>query len=268
MGSPPPLTNLPWRPWLGRVALNSGRDLLRGRRRQGYVGPWLPSPIDTGDEASPPSVKPVIAGEQTTEGRYDLLESVSFAFLLALEALSPLQRAVLLLRDVFDYSVRDTAEALEISTANVKTTHHRARAAMAAYDQRRCVPGRELQERTRMALATFLTALQSGDVRSVESMLAESVRALSDGGGEFHAARIPVLGRAKVARFCIKIFQRRGDGAQSDIRMLNGLPALVTRFHDGARNEAARVVTRLDIDADGKVVALHSVLTRRKLTAV
>ena len=65
------------------------------------------------------------------EGRYDLLESVSFAFLLALEALTPQQRAVLLLRDVFDYSVRETADALGMSEPNVKTTHHRARRAMA-----------------------------------------------------------------------------------------------------------------------------------------
>src|SRR6185295_9932169 len=67
---PPARTDLAWRPWLVRVALNLGRDLLRRRKRRAYVGPWLPSPIETADDASPPSYEPSLAGEQTTEGRY------------------------------------------------------------------------------------------------------------------------------------------------------------------------------------------------------
>ncbi|HUI26376.1 MAG TPA: sigma-70 family RNA polymerase sigma factor, partial [Candidatus Kryptonia bacterium] len=140
---PPARPDEPWRPWLVRVAMNLGRDWLRRRKRRSYVGPWLPAPIETGDEASPPAFEPLVDGEHTTEGRYDLLESVSFAFLLALEALTSQQRAVLLLRDVFDYSVRDTATALAMSQPNVKTTHHRARRAMRDYDRTRSVPTRE-----------------------------------------------------------------------------------------------------------------------------
>src|SRR5262249_59509545 len=87
----PPRMDDPLRPWLVRVAMNLGRDLLRRRRRRPYVGPWLPSPIETGDEESPPSFEPTLEGGLTTEGRYDLLESVSFAFLVALEALTPQQ---------------------------------------------------------------------------------------------------------------------------------------------------------------------------------
>src|SRR5438046_6362126 len=134
---PPRRTDEPLRPWLVRVALNLSRDLLRARRRREYVGPWLPSPIETSDEApgrrslgegGPPSHEPPVGGidgGRTLEGRYDLLESVSFAFLLALERLTPIQRGVLLLMDVFDYSVKETAAALDRSEANVKTTHHR-----------------------------------------------------------------------------------------------------------------------------------------------
>jgi len=133
---PPARTDEPWRPWLTRVAMNLSRDLLRRRRRRHYEGPWLPSPIETGDEASPPSYEPV--DEQgNPAARYDMLESVSFAFLLALEALTPAQRAVLLLRDVFDYSVREAADALGMSEPSVKTTHHRARRAMRDYDRDR-----------------------------------------------------------------------------------------------------------------------------------
>src|SRR5262245_47392862 len=97
--NPPERTEEPWRPWLARVAMNLSRDLLRRRKRQHYEGPWLPSPIETGDEAATLS-DDALSGELVDEkgdpaARYDMLESVSFAFLLALEALTPAQRAVL-----------------------------------------------------------------------------------------------------------------------------------------------------------------------------
>ena len=265
---PPPRTDQPWRPWLVRVALNLGRDLLRRRRRRGYVGPWLPAPIETGGDASPPSVEPALASGETTEGRYDLLESVSIAFLLALEALTPLQRAVLLLCDVFDYSGAECADALGISAANVRTTHHRARRAMAAYDRARCLPHRDLQERTRAALGRFVAALTTGDVAAVEALLADGVRARSDGGGEFLAARRVVAGRGKVARFYWKILRKRGLDVRTDVRMLNGLPALVTEFGDAGERVAGRVVTSIELDATDRITAVHTVLATRKLTAV
>ncbi|HVN87811.1 MAG TPA: sigma-70 family RNA polymerase sigma factor [Candidatus Binatia bacterium] len=268
MERPPDDTSQPWRPWLVRVALNLGRDLLRRRRRRSYVGPWLPAPIETGDEASPPTFEPVVDGEHTTEGRYDLLESVSFAFLLALEALTPQQRAVLLLRDVFDYSVRDTAAALGLTEPNVKTTHHRARAAMRDYDRARCVPTRALQEQTREVLAQFMSSLLSGDVPTIEAMLAESVRGLSDGGGEFFAARKPLIGRQRVLRFHWNIWRRRMAEARFAARIINGLPAVVGQFVTGKPGEPPRVVFRCDIDGAGRIVALHSVVATRKLTGV
>jgi len=268
MEQPPPRTDTPLRPWLVRVSLNLGRDLLRRRKRRAYVGPWLPSPIDTGDEESPPSHEAILDGALTTEGRYDLLESVSFAFLLALEALTPQQRAVLLLMDVFDYSVRDTAAALGISAANVKTTHHRARRAMLAYDRERRPPTRDLQEQTRAALGRFVTALAAQDVAAVEALLAESVRAESDGAGEFFAARVPLIGPQRVARFHWNITQRRLGGAHLQVRMINGLPALVGTLEDGKPGEPSRLVTRCEVDADGRIVRIYSVLATRKLTAV
>jgi RNA polymerase sigma factor (sigma-70 family) len=131
---PPRDLERPWRPWLTRVAVNLGRDLLRRRRRRRYDGPWLPAPVPT--DAAGLSGEPADPAPGP-DARYDRLESVTFAFLLALEALSPAQRAVLLLRDVFDYSVREAAEALLMSEANVKTTHLRARRVMESYDARR-----------------------------------------------------------------------------------------------------------------------------------
>jgi RNA polymerase sigma-70 factor (ECF subfamily) len=265
---PPPRTDQPWRPWLVRVAVNLGRDLLRRRRRRKYVGPWLPSPIETGEGEPSPSYELTADSGFTTEGRYELLESVSFAFLLALEALTPQQRAVLLLRDVFDYSVDDTADALAISAANVKTTHHRARRAMDAYDRQRCLPTRDLQERTREVLGRFMAAITSRDVASVESLLAEDVRTLNDGGGEYLAALNPVIGSYRVARLYLGLTKKQLPGGSFEVRVLNGLPACLIEFPSARRREAPRFVVRCDIDGDGRIRELHVVLAPRKLTAV
>ena len=267
MERPPARTDEPWRPWLVRVAMNLGRDLLRRRKRRAYVGPWLPSPIETGDEESPPAYEPTIDG-QTTEGRYDLLESVSYAFLVALEALTPQQRAVLLLRDVFGYSVRETADALGISEPNVKTTHHRSRAAMRDYDRNRCVPTRALQERTRVALGKFMAAMAGGDMQAMESLLADSVRAVNDGAGQFHAARKVIVGPQRVARFHYNIGYRRMGGGRFTVRMINGLPAIVGEFTDGRPGEPPRFVMQCEIGADGRITQLLSVVASRKLTAI
>jgi RNA polymerase sigma factor (sigma-70 family) len=265
---PPERMDEPLRPWLVRVAMNLGRDLLRRRRRRAYVGPWLPSPIETGEEDVSPSFEPELAAGVTTEGRYDLLESVSFAFLIALEALTPQQRAVLVLRDVFDYSVRQTADALGISEPSVKVTLHRARRAMQGYDRARSVPTRALQEQTREALTRFMGALARGDTGAVEALLADGVRAVSDGGGEFFAARVPILGRVRVARFHLNIAGRRSAAARFEVRHVNGLPALVVIFDDGRTQEPPRMVLRCDIDGEGRISAVHVVLATRKLTAV
>jgi RNA polymerase sigma-70 factor (ECF subfamily) len=265
---PPERTDVPWRPWLVRVALNLGRDLLRRRRRRRYVGPWLPSPVETGSEESPPSVEAALGEGKTTEGRYDLLESVSYAFLLALEALTPQQRAVLLLRDVFDYTVQEAAEALGLSRPNVKTTHHRARRAMAGYDAGREIPTRALQAKTRAALERFLAALGSGDVRQVEALLAEGVVALSDGAGEFFAARVPVRGPTRVARFFSTVTRKRAHTARSEFRMVNGVPALVSDFEGDPRGAPPRMVLVPRIDRTGRIVALYAIVATRKLTAV
>ncbi|HXU08022.1 MAG TPA: sigma-70 family RNA polymerase sigma factor, partial [Blastocatellia bacterium] len=152
---PPRDTREPLRPWLVRVAVNLSRDVLRKRKRQGYIGPWLPSPIPT-DEESPASYEPPAPDEESPAARYELMESVSFAFLLALEALTPSQRAVLLLRDVFDYSTTETAEALDLTEANAKVLLLRARRKMNDYDKGRVGLRASAQEATRRALEQFL----------------------------------------------------------------------------------------------------------------
>ena len=141
---------------------------------------------------------------------------------------------------------------------------------MATYDRARTIPTRALQDRTRTALERFVVALASADLSAVEALLSESVRALSDGAGEFHAARVPIVGRTRVARFHWNIARRRTGGTPSrvEMRMLNGLPALLIELTDDTPGEAARFVIRADVDADDRIVALHSILATRKLAAL
>ena len=260
---PPADRDRPWRPWLVRVAVNLGRDLLRRRRRRGgYEGQWLPSPIET----EPPSHEPADESGDPA-ARYDLLESVSFAFLLALEALTPMQRAILLLRDVFDYSARETARALGLSEANARTTHLRARRALAAYDARRRPLTTERQERETAALRKFLACVSAGDVAGVEAMLAADARALSDSGGEFHSNRVPVVGRVKVAALLVGVVKGIGRLRRAELRLLNGQPAVI-----GEREPKAgfgpRWVTQVDFDDRGLITKVYTVLATRKLSAI
>jgi RNA polymerase sigma-70 factor (ECF subfamily) len=258
---PPARTEEPLRPWLVRVALNLGRDALRARRRRGYVGTWLPAPVDTEEE-------PEIAAEaRGAEGKYEMLESLSFAFLLALEALTPNQRAVLLLCDVFDYSVREAAEALGISEGNVKVTHHRARRALAAYDRDRVRPTPELCARTDEALRRFLGAVAANDGAALEAMLSAEARALNDGGGEFLAARRPVVGRDRVARLYLGLVRHEPPAVRFALRSFNGLPALVAERSPTPRG-APRYVMQCEIGPDGLVRAIYTVLATPKLSAV
>ncbi|HKG23219.1 MAG TPA: sigma-70 family RNA polymerase sigma factor, partial [Blastocatellia bacterium] len=136
---PPRRSHEPLRPWLVRVAMNLSRDHLRRRKVRGYTGEWLPSPVST-DEESLASYEPPAPSSDSPATRYDMVESVSFAFLLALEALTPSQRAVLILRDVFDYTTNETGEALGISEASVKVMLHRARRRMRDYEGSRIPP--------------------------------------------------------------------------------------------------------------------------------
>ena len=257
---PPRHLDDPLRPWLVKVALNLSRDLLRRRKRRDYTGPWLPSPIDTSNE--PPAHDPGALG-----GRYELLESVSFAFLVGLEALTPTQRAVLLLRDVFDYSVRESAQALDLTDANVKTTHHRARQAMQAYQRERQIPTAARQEATATALRQFLRALEHHDVAAVEALLADGVRTTTDGGGEFRAALKTIVGRDKVSRFYLAV-AGTAAGASIRVTLLNGLPSVILDMPSPPPAIAPRFTLSAELDAVGKIASLYVVSAASKLTAL
>lgn len=258
---PPADTDRPWRPWLARVATRLSIDALRRRRTREYAGPWLPSPVETppgaGDELASP--------EADAEARYGLRESVSFAFLRALEALAPMPRAALVLRDALGYSGPETAEVLGVSPENARVLLHRARKALASYDERRRPPSPEVDAAHQAALQRFMTALVTGDVQRVAACLAEDARVTTDGGGQFRAALKPVLGREKVAKFFGGVLGRASAPVAVELRWLNGRPGVVTSTVTNHPRDAPRTCMTFDLDASGQVLDIHIVSAPDKL---
>ncbi len=255
---PPVDTAMPWRPWLVRVATNLAYDEARKRKRRDYAGVWLPSPIETDAAGAPVDAS----------SRYDLVESASMAFLLALEALTPRQRAVLLLRDVYDLSVAEAAEALDITPANVKTTHHRARQALADYDASRRRFDAERLRRARAVLGELLARAQARDVAGLEALLAAGVRSMSDGAGEFYTARVPVVGREKVALFYSRIAAPPEEEVRVEFRELGGLAAVVVERPGAPEGWATRFAVAIDVDDAGLVDAVYAVVAPEKLAGL
>lgn len=188
-------------------------DRLRAARRKEYVGPWVPEPVDTTRGAQNPA----------------MAESLTQAFLLMLERLSPSERAAFVLRTVFDYEYAQIAELVGKSEVHVRQMVSRARQRMER-DEPRFRPARH--EADRLA-ERFVAACRAGDVRSVEEMLTEDVELLSDSGGKVAAARTVITGRDRAARFLAGAFSRKLRDFDMHAATVNGEPGVVfTR--DGA----------------------------------
>ena len=187
-------------------------DLLRSarRRREEYVGVWLPEPV-TSSEALP---------DELVERR----ESASFAFLLLMERLNPVERAVLVLHDVFGYSHEEVGATIGRSAAASRQALRRGRKRLGGASQ----TVRRPSEHSRELVGRFLEASRSGDVDQLASALAKDVVLMSDGGGEVSAANRPLAGRGLVGRFFIAMAQM--GPAHLEIRdvELNGQPAVLT----------------------------------------
>ncbi|WP_242346495.1 sigma-70 family RNA polymerase sigma factor [Anaeromyxobacter terrae] len=254
----PPKLGAPLDAWLVRVAVNLGLDALRRRRRRSYPGTWLPSPVVLDEDA------PV----ESAGARYDRLESASSAFLLAMEALPPRRRAVLILCDAFDYSAQEAADVLGMTAANVRMTLTRARRAMAAYDGARALRSGSSRAAVRRSLEAFFACLREGDGAALEALLARDVRAMGDGGGEFATLPVPIVGRRRVKQFFVSLGRRLSASGpfDLDIRLLNGMPAAVLRVAGAHPPYASRIVVQCELDAEGLIAEIRSVLASRKLT--
>jgi RNA polymerase sigma-70 factor (ECF subfamily) len=262
---PPPDAEAPLRPWLVKVAINLSRDLLRRRRRREYFGPWLPSPLLTDDAFE---LDQQAVTESTPGTRYDLLESVSMAFLVALETLTPAQRAVLILRDVFDYSTNETAEALEMSEANIKVTLHRARRTMGAYDKNRVANFSQRAGELRGILQRFLSLLTTGDVQGLKKMLAADVVLVSDGGGEVSALAEPMYGREKVLRLIAKLYEANRDVTSTSIQNVNGEPAILIDRSRVRPGHASFFTMHCEVDEHAQIRQFNFVFAPSKLAAL
>lgn len=265
---PPPDSSLAVRPWLLRVAINHCRDELRKRQTRASAF-WLPGPLET------PENDPRFLGSESPDARYSRMQSVSLAFMVALHTLTPLQRAVLILRDVLDLSVTETAEALETTASNVKMALHRARAQLAKGPVRPALHDRATEERVLHALLVHFAA---HNVSALTQLLTQDVVLCNDADEDQVAAHRIVRGRDKVILFQFKT-ARSGRFA---FKVLNGQPALVVELPPkhapssgrvigqpehgtGARELPRQAVLWIELDASGNVAALHAQTQRRKL---
>ncbi|MGW0479377.1 RNA polymerase sigma-70 factor [Nonomuraea sp. NPDC003214] len=233
------------RAYLVRIVTRQALDRLRalGRRKESYVGPWLPEPLLTA---------PDVAED------VELADSVSMAMLLVLETLQPVERAVFVLREVFDLDYDEIAEAVGKSPAAVRQLAYRARAHVAARRPR----GAGSPAEHRAALRAFQRAVETGELQSLLDILAPDVVALSDGGGVRHALLRPVVGAGKVARLLAGGWWRRDAARTAELVQINGGPGLLIRLNgeiDGV------VAVRLE---NGYVTGAYHVRNPEKLSRI
>jgi Sigma-70, region 4 len=188
----------------------------------------------------------------------ELADSVSMAMLLVLETLTPTERAVFVLREVFDLGYDEIAEAVDKRPAAVRQIAHRARAHVAARRPRGVVSPAQTQD----ALEALQRAVETGDLQNLLDILAPDVVALSDGGGVKKAALRPIVGAGRVARFFAVALDRVGAELSLELVQVNGYPALIFRL-----NEDIDGVMALRID-DGLITGLYYVRNPEKLSGV
>ncbi|MFC8505054.1 RNA polymerase sigma-70 factor [Streptomyces sp. NPDC057411] len=224
-----------------RQALNRLRTMKR--RREAYVGQWLPEPLLT---------TPDVAED------VELAESVSMALMLVLETLSPTERAVFVLREVFEVEYDEIAAAVDKSPAAVRQIAHRARKHVEARRPRKKVSARE----ARTVLESFRRALENRDPQLLMDVLAPEVVLLSDGGGFKQAAVRPVVGADRITRFYLGGTAKRGDVVTCTPTVLNGSPALLVYVNGELDGTMAAHVE------DGLISGLYYVRNPEKLTRV
>jgi RNA polymerase sigma-70 factor (ECF subfamily) len=211
-------------------------------QRESYVGPWLPEPLQTGP------------GSGFTE-HAALSDSLSIAFLVLLESLSPVERAVFLLREVFDYDYDEVARIVEKSEANCRQIVHRAQQHITLRRSRFDV-SREQRDRL---LSQFIQTCQDGDMTGFVALLADDIVMLSDGGGKTAAALNPIYGPAKVGRYIFGILNKMPANFTVSVVEINGQPALIGHISGQIYN-----VLTIDITGD-RITGIQNMLNPDKL---
>lgn len=234
--------------WATTVATRLSIDLLRSARvrRETYVGPWLPEPL-----VADPTPGPADQAE--------LSDTLSQALLVALERLTPVERAAFLLREAFDYDYGRIAEIVDRSEDNARQLVTRAKKHVAAGRPRFDAAD---EQRDRL-FARFVDAIESGDLGGLEDLLADDVVLWGDGGGVVSAALIPVEGPANVARFLVHTDRYRrkyDDTIAAELVTVNGQPGRLLRRADGS----VYAVVAVDV-VDGRIAAVWAMRNPEKL---
>ncbi len=222
---------------------------LARRKRELYVGPWLPEPIITAD--TPEAVDP--------EKRVEMQESLSLAFLVLLEQLQPFERAVFLLREVFDYEFAEIAAMLEKSETACRRSFSRAKQHLV--DGRPRFPA--APETQRQLLTSFLQAVQGGDMTALTNLLSDNVILWADGGGRVRTSvLLPIRGRAAVARASLSTRRLWPANTSFELQEVNGQITLVGR-------DAGRAWTVLTVDVEqGSIQTIRIIANPEKLTQI
>jgi RNA polymerase sigma-70 factor (ECF subfamily) len=233
--------------YLARLVTRQALNALRAdaRRREEYVGPWLPEPLLLDDQD--PSTDIVLA------------ESVSMAMLVLLETLGPDERAVFVLREVFGFDYSEIAEAVGRPAPAVRQVAHRAREHVRA--RRKRFDGID-PERNAEITAQFLATTASGDVEALMTMLAPDATWTADSGGKVSASRRPVVGAERVARAIVGLMRKAGPQLRADMVTCNSAPAVLLY-----RGEHLEMVVTLGF-ADDKITNFYVMRNPDKLTAL
>jgi RNA polymerase sigma-70 factor (ECF subfamily) len=223
---------------------------LARRKREQYVGPWLPEPILT--EESPEAADP--------EKHVEIEESISLAFLVLLEQLQPFERAVFLLREVFEYEFAEIADMLEKSEAACRRSFSRAKQHLV--DRRPRFSS--APETHRQLLTSFLAAAQGGEMTRLTDLLSENVSLWVDGGGKVKQAALrPIYGRDAVARFIQGSKRFWLETTHAELEEVNGQTALVIRTGDG------QVFSVLTMDTEqGHIETIRIIANPEKLVRI
>ena len=234
--------------YLSTVVTRLSIDRLRSAkaRREQYVGPWLPEPLATG------------GGSEVTD-TVALDETLSMAFLVLLESLTPVERAVFLLREVFDYDYAEIASLVGKSEDNCRQISRRARQSVAAR-RPRFESSPEQEERL---MGSFLEACMSGDMESLLELLSEDATLWSDGGGKTRAALNPIYGAERIAQFFSGILRKAPPGLVVRRAAINGRPGFIGYFEDGRPQS----VMTFDV-AEGSIRGIRLVVNPEKLRTV
>ncbi|MFD5174580.1 RNA polymerase sigma-70 factor [Nocardia sp. NPDC058379] len=236
------------RAYLAQIVTRQAIGVLRSaaRRREEYIGPWLPEPLAAESEGG---VEHVLTGE-----------AVTTAMLLVLETLTPVQRAVFVLREVFAFSYAEIAAAVGKSETAVRQLNQRARARVHAKRHTVIATPAEAQS----VVERFSIAAATGDVQALMDVLAPDVVYIADGGGVVNAVRRPVLGPDKVARLVIGLLQKGDRLGEMGVRVgvFNAMPGVAVTI-DGVLDQ----VTSIEV-TDGVITAVYCVRNPEKLGAV